>query len=105
MVIRRAPKYLAKPLLFVDKLGSRQAFHSTKIIDMPENIPIDYWFALRSMEYQKAIAILQSLLDRHSLNAEEKEAIMTAIGVLSWGALSESKMKSQKAKRDKSTEW
>jgi hypothetical protein len=57
------------------------------------------------MEYQEAIAILKSLLDRHSLDAEEKEAVMTAIGVLSWGSLSQSKMKAQKAKRDKSTEW
>jgi len=57
------------------------------------------------MEYQKAIAILKSLLDRHPLDAEEKEAVMTAIGVLSWGSLSKSKLKAQKAKRDKSTEW
>ena len=57
------------------------------------------------MEYQKAIAILKSLLDRHPLNAEEKEAVLTAIGVLSWGSLGKSKLKAQKAKRDKSTEW
>ena len=57
------------------------------------------------MEYQKAIAILKSLLDRHSLDAEEREAVVTAIGVLSWGSLSKSKIKAQKAKRDKSTEW
>ncbi|HEY90584.1 MAG TPA: hypothetical protein G4O07_02000 [Dehalococcoidia bacterium] len=57
------------------------------------------------MEYQKAIAILKSLLDKPSLDAEEKEAVTTAIGVLSWGSLSESKRKAQKAKRDKSTEW
>ncbi len=57
------------------------------------------------MEYQKAIAILRILLDRHSLDAEEKEAIMTATGVLSWGSLSKSKIKAQKAKRDNSTEW
>ena len=57
------------------------------------------------MEYEKAIATLTSLLERHSLDAEEKEAIMTAIGVLSWGALSKSKIKAIKAKRDKSTEW
>ena len=57
------------------------------------------------MEYQKAIAILKSLLDKHSLDAEEKEAVMTAIGVLSWGALSKSRIKAQKAKRDKSTKW
>ena len=57
------------------------------------------------MEYQKAVAILRSLLDKHSLDAEEKEAVLTAIGVLSWGSLSKSKIKAQKAKRDKSTEW
>ena len=57
------------------------------------------------MEYEKAIAILKSLLYRRSLNAEEKEAVLTAIGVLSWGSLSKSKMKAQKAKRDKSTQW
>jgi hypothetical protein len=57
------------------------------------------------MEYQKAVAILKSLLDKHSLDAEEKEAVLTAIGVLVWGSLSKSKLKAQKAKRDKSTEW
>jgi hypothetical protein len=57
------------------------------------------------MEYQKAVAILKSLLDRRSLDAEEKQAVLTAIGVLSWGSLSKSKLKAQKAKRDKSTEW
>jgi hypothetical protein len=57
------------------------------------------------MEYKKAIAILKNLLDRYSLDTEEKEAVMTAIGILSWGSLSKSKIKAQKANRDKSTEW
>ena len=57
------------------------------------------------MEYQKAIAILKNTLEKRSLDAEEKEAIMTAMGVLSWGALAQSKLKAQKAKRDKSTQW
>jgi hypothetical protein len=57
------------------------------------------------MEYQKAITILKSLLEKHSLNAEEKEAVMTAIGLLSLGLLAKSKIKAQKAKRDKSREW
>jgi len=57
------------------------------------------------MEYQKTITILKNLLDRHSLSAEEKEAVMTAIGVLSWGFLSKSRIKALKAKRDKSTKW
>lgn len=57
------------------------------------------------MEYQKAITILKNMLEKSPLSAEEKEAVMTAIGVLSWGSLAESKRKEQKAKRNKSTEW
>jgi hypothetical protein len=57
------------------------------------------------MEDQKAIAVLKNILDRHPLDAEEKEAVTTAIGVLSWTTLSKSRMKSQKVKREKSTEW
>ncbi len=57
------------------------------------------------MEYKEAIAVLQKLLDRHPLDAEEKEAITVAIGMLSWAVLSKSTLKARKAKRDKSTEW
>ena len=57
------------------------------------------------MEYQQAITVLKTLLDKHPLNTEEKEAIMTAIGILSWGSLSKSVIKSKKAKRDQSTRW
>jgi hypothetical protein len=57
------------------------------------------------MEHKEAIAILIRLLDKHSLDAEEKEAVNTAIGVLSWSTLAKSRIKAQKAKRDKSNEW
>jgi hypothetical protein len=57
------------------------------------------------MEYEKAIAILKSLIEKHPLNTEEKEAVLTAIGVLVWGSLAKSKIKAQIAKRDKKTEW
>jgi len=57
------------------------------------------------MDYEKAITILKSLLAKHSLNADEKEAIMTAMGLLSLGSLAKSKIKAQKAKREKSTQW
>jgi len=57
------------------------------------------------MEQQKAIVILKNLLDKSSLSAEEKEAVMTAIGILSWTSLSKSHIKAQKAKRDKAAEW
>jgi hypothetical protein len=57
------------------------------------------------MEYQKAIDVLKKLLDKPSLDPEEKEAVMTAIGVLGWGALGKSRIKALKAKRDKSAKW
>jgi hypothetical protein len=57
------------------------------------------------MEYQKAIDTLLSLLDKYPLDAGEKEAVKTAVGVLGWGSLSKSRIKALKAKRDKSIEW
>jgi hypothetical protein len=57
------------------------------------------------MEYQKAIDILKNLLVERPLDTEEKEAVLTAIGILSWVALGKSNIKSAKAKRDKSVEW
>lgn len=61
------------------------------------------------MEYKKAIEILMSLMKKRSFNDKEKEAIMTAIGVLDLASLGENRMKSiinaRKAKRAKSLEW
>ncbi len=61
------------------------------------------------MEHKEAITILISLLDRYSLDEAEKEAVLTAIGVLDLASLAKSsikrKIKAQKAKRAKSTEW
>jgi len=61
------------------------------------------------MEYKKAIDTLVKLLGKHLLDAREKEAVLTAIGVLGWASLGKSKVKAKikaiKAKRDKNTEW
>jgi hypothetical protein len=57
------------------------------------------------MEYEKAITVLTGLLKKYPLDADEKEAIITTIELLSLGSLAKSKLKAQKAKRDKSTEW
>jgi hypothetical protein len=57
------------------------------------------------MEDQKAITILKNLVSKDMLTDEEKEAVMAAIGILNWTSLSKSRIKAQKAKRDKSTEW
>ena len=55
------------------------------------------------MDDKKAATILRSLLDRFSFNDEEKEAIRTASGVLSWSSLGQSRIariKARKAKLD-----
>ena len=61
------------------------------------------------MDYKEATAILKKLLDKHQLNAEEKEAVQTAMGLLTLGALSKDHLKSrlqkQKAERDKEIRW
>jgi len=61
------------------------------------------------MEYKEALALLIKLRDKPSLTSEEKEAILTAIGVLdmasiakkSWG----NRIKIIKAKKEKDTQW
>ncbi len=53
------------------------------------------------MDHKKALNILISMLDRYSLKAEEKEAVLTAVGVLSWSYLAQSRIKAIKAKQNK----
>ena len=53
------------------------------------------------MRSKKAADILINLLKKRSLGLDEKEAILTAIGVLSWAALGESKIKTLSAKKNK----
>jgi hypothetical protein len=57
------------------------------------------------METDKAIEILKKVLDKPSLDAEEKEAVMTELGILGWVKLSKSRMKTLKEKRDQSLKW
>lgn len=53
------------------------------------------------MDDKKAASILMGLLEKYSLDEEEKEAIKSAIGILSWTSLAQSRMKNLKEKRDK----
>jgi hypothetical protein len=53
------------------------------------------------MEHKEASAILINLLGKDLLGPEEKEAVLTAVGVLAWTALSKSKIKAIKDKREK----
>ncbi len=57
------------------------------------------------MEYKEAVDVLKRLAEKHPLNAEEREAVMIAIGVLVWGSLGKSKTRAIKAKRDKRIQW
>jgi hypothetical protein len=57
------------------------------------------------MDYQKAVTVLQRVLERRPLDAEEKEAVQKAIGMLSIASRATSRLKDLKAKREKSTEW
>jgi hypothetical protein len=52
------------------------------------------------MEYEKAAAILKSLLDEQKLTAAEKEAVFTALGVLAWVSLSKNKIAQLKRSRE-----
>jgi hypothetical protein len=61
------------------------------------------------MEYVKASEILKTLLDKHPLTPEETEAVQTAMGLLTLGAISKnhlkSRLKAQKSKNDKNLNW
>jgi hypothetical protein len=57
------------------------------------------------MENKEAIAVLRRLIEKKSLTPEEQEAILVAIGMLSWSLLGKSRLKAQQAKRRQSTEW
>jgi len=54
------------------------------------------------MEYKKAISVLMKIMKKPSLNAEEKEAMVTAIGTLDCGSLASNRIKGIiKGKKDK----
>lgn len=57
------------------------------------------------MDNEKAIEILKKMLEKPSLDAEEKEAVMTALGVLGWVKLAKSRVKAAKERRNQSLQW
>jgi hypothetical protein len=61
-----------------------------------------YWLP---MDHKEAMNILQELVKKGTLTDSEKEAVTTAIGILSWTTLSKGTIKARKEKRDKSLEW
>ncbi|TSC85644.1 MAG: hypothetical protein G01um10148_1030 [Parcubacteria group bacterium Gr01-1014_8] len=53
----------------------------------------------KPMEDKKAIDILTVLLHKNILNEEEKEAVLSAIEILGWTKLIESKIETRKKRR------
>lgn len=50
---------------------------------------------------KKAIEILSALLKKGILSVDEAEAVRSAVGILSWTSLAESRLKAIKAKQAK----
>jgi hypothetical protein len=61
------------------------------------------------MDYKEALSVLTKMLNERSLDAEEKEAVQTAIGLLDWASLGKNRMKSmvekRRAQRENDVEW
>jgi hypothetical protein len=53
------------------------------------------------MEHKEASTILIKLMGKNLLDAKEKEAVLTAVGVLAWTSLSKSKIKAMREKRER----
>ena len=52
------------------------------------------------MEHKKAAEVLLKLAEKPVISAEEKEAVMTAVGVLGWTSLSQSRVRNLRNNRD-----
>jgi hypothetical protein len=57
------------------------------------------------MDHKKAIDVLLNLQKKRSLTEEEKEAVSSAIGILSWTSLAKNRLKARKEKLEKDTKW
>lgn len=53
------------------------------------------------MEDKVAVEILKDLPDKYPLTEDERQAVLTAIGILAWTKLIEGRVKSVKKNRDK----
>jgi hypothetical protein len=47
------------------------------------------------MEYEKALEVLKTMLEKQPLPPEEKEAVQTALGLLSLTVISKSRLKNR----------
>jgi hypothetical protein len=51
------------------------------------------------MDDKKSVEVLIGLLKKYSLTSEEKEAVESAIGILSWTSLAQTRLKARKEKK------
>ena len=58
-----------------------------------------------NMNDKKSAEILISLMKKYSFSDEEKEALSSAIGVLSWTSLAESRTRAKRERIEKSGKW
>ena len=54
---------------------------------------------MKEIDDKKAIEVLADLLEKKILSEEEMDAVRSAIGILSWSKLGQSRIKSLKAKK------
>jgi hypothetical protein len=47
------------------------------------------------MEYENALEVLKTVLEKHTLTPEEKEAVQTAVGLLSLTVISKNRLKNR----------
>lgn len=53
------------------------------------------------MEDKVAIEVLKRLLDKYRLEEDERQAVLSAIGILAWSKLIEGRVNSMKKERDR----
>ena len=66
-------------------------------------------YTISAMEYAQALTTLKTLMEKHPLTPAEKEAVQTAMGLLSLTVITKDRLKDrlkkEKAKEDKKAKW
>lgn len=57
----------------------------------------------KDIKDKEAISVLQGLIKKGILSRDEDKAVRSAIGILSWTALAESKIAAMRERREKQT--
>lgn len=60
---------------------------------------------IKNMEDKEALEILMQMLEKHQFSDEEKKALETAIGILSWSKLGQGRIRSIAKARRVKKDW